>query len=1554
MRKHLIYLFILVLLAGCLPSCSNKTPKGAARSILVIHSWDNVGEEGEHFSHCMEKAFQDKGVNAELHHIYANMLHRSPRQLSEEDWGRYADSIRQWRPEIILLNDDPILRWVLQEHTADSLFIKTPVVFAGINVLLRDSLQRYPLMTGFGNNLNLPRCMEMLLAITNSQIANIELDYNAYDDALRRKFYGQISDSTRFINNNVSHMEGIDNDAMEKNYPAKVLINFISCANPETNAKEGEPREAGKRRLTDAYLNARHNWHVQVKYDIFSDGIIDKAQMPQFTCIRQQFNLPEHDKILGGYFTSTETQVKDQVEYAVRILDGTSPKSLPIAVHESGYYLDYIAMQKLKPALNYELVADRYKVVNAPLALENPMRYLGTIALIALLVTGFIAIFGQVLYLWRRRSQNAIIDSLVYEEKMHGLLFSDGMDTLWHWGEGTLSVGKEYAQHHNLSSINIPLKHFYKMVHPDSQASLDTLKDFRNQRGKKTIRMKLSFDKGETWSWYEMTYTATPESSQSGDLYGLMLNIDKKRETEETLLQAQTKASEVALKENFFANISHDLRTPLNAITGFSQMLTDENMTFAPGEREEYSKYIHQNTELILNMINSVVAKAQNNDNDIHLFQKPVNVATFVNEVYQTNKILVPANLQLYEEKGKDNCFVNIDVNRTTQVINNFLSNAFKFTPQGSVTLGWKNITTDAGEEQVEIFVRDTGIGISEEHQKNLFDRFYKENETDRGTGLGLNISQTIMQKQGGTIGVKSQLDKGSTFFIRMPRYIQTLLLLLVCCCGLASCNKYKEAHTDPKNIIVIHGYSQDFLAYKAFDEKIASTLRQQNINADIRNIYLRLEDPASSGKGIVQKMADSLNRHGWKADLILSEGDRTAYDISKYKLSQFFPYIDDVPIVFGSLHHPNWNFLREHKNTVVFYDPIDYATNINLAVQLTGVNVVDIELDYFDQDIIIREELLRSIARPPYVCNSEYFPTNYNISKMSSQYKDSIMVYTISVESPEKNIRTTALKNTNNQPAVQPDTKERPNYLQNIYMNAWAFPQLSVKRDIYCKEIINKTHRPQFTAVKAGFADGYGTYLAGYFADYNTVAFDIAFAGAKILQGANAKDLSGKQHEKHYFMDYQAMQTLGYKYEDYANRFTIVGAPLRYSNPLAYYSIHIALILFAGIAFCVWLMLVNFLRERTGLRLLESVRHKAAMRMLALNGADSRPVRNEEEMNNVFQRIHPDHRENLPLIQQAMQIAGAHQYDIYADVDEDGAYEWWQLRFVSIIQQGKPTRIDGLVININESKQNEEKLRTAIRLAEEAKQKEDFLMTISHEIRTPLNAVVGFSDIITSLPPEALTPEELKEFGKTINENNKKLSVMIEDILMFSRIESGRLKYIMSEFNTADIINDIAEEWKNKVPEGVQFIVSNFRTNTYIHSDRQRLKYLLNQLISNAFKFTQKGSIALQTLYHYDTSEVEFIVEDTGCGISNEKQQAVFNLFWKNNEFVPGLGLGLNIARRLADGMNARLQLGSREGFGSTLSLFIHAELRNQAETSTAEATLAGEATTPSTETAS
>ncbi len=1516
-----LYLYVALFIAtgGFFVSCGEGSSRADVHSIVVLHSWDASGEEGEYFQKTMKEEFHKAGLKTEIHHIYANLLHRPLHMFTTEDWPVYLDSIRTWKPDIILINDDPALSWVFKERPCDSLFFNIPIVFAGINGLIRDSVMHYPLMTGFGNNINLPRCIEMMYTVTGEHMAYVELDNTPYEMELRRKFYGQLSDTTRFVNNNIEHLPTLDKDYIKKKYPSKTVIDFVSFANPEENAHGKHTKSAGEKKLQQSLQNAKNACHIQVKYDIYSNALLDFTPTPQFTCIRAQFNDPEKIRFLGGFFTSTEVQIKDQVDYAARILKGTSPTALNTTVHMSDFYMDYNAMKKYHPVLKYEDFAGKYHIINAPMALESPIYYHLVIAVVATIVFLIIIFMAQLLYRWRQKGQRALLDDLLYEDKMHDLIFSNSDDTLWHINGQNITFSKEFAVKHNMDNNTMLLRNFENMVHNDSQLSLRLLEDFRNQRGKKTLRFRLTFNEGQTWSWHEMTYTITDEAINSGYLYGIMLNIDKKKAVEDTLADAQMKASEVALKENFLANISHDLRTPLNAITGFSMLLTNKDMTFEEGEREEYGKIIHQNTDMILNMIDSVMKKAQLETGELELIMKPADIGEVVQKVYLTNKIIAPTHLNFELVPSQGEFIVNIDTTRTMQVINNFLSNAFKFTAEGSVTLGWHRL--DEGNT-VEVYVKDTGIGDDEEGQKHLFDRYYKEKENDKGTGLGLNISKTIIEKQGGSVGIESKLGVGSKFFFRLPRYIQCLLLFLGLGIGtglFSSCTRNTELPPQ-NNVLVFHGYSNTFFSFSKFDECLQATLRRQGINADIKNVYMGLENPTNSSDKAIEAMLDSIHKIHWRPDIIIAEGDRAVNDIMKSNNKELIAFIDTLPIVFGGLHHPNWNLLRERKNIVVFYDPIDYPANINLAVELTGKNVINIELDHFQQDTIIRKELAQTIARPPYVNRIGQSPDISDIERISTHFNDSIFIYTTSAVRMKQYINDSGIHDTDL--VIENNETE-------MYMHAWMFPQLSVKMDLFANAVIDKTNRPQFTAVKAGFGDGRGRYLAGYFASHQTVATDIANTASKILHGEFSSDLSGKQHEKRYYMDYQAMQRLGLNYYDYSNRFNIVNAPIRYRYPLLYYSEYLILFIFGAALVMIWLALINYWRERSDQVLISNIRQKANLRILSLNGADSRPLRNEEGVRNVLDHIHPEHKENIQFIGQSLQIEGAHQYDIYADVDEDGQYEWWQLRFVVFKTKGNKKRIDGLVININESKKYEEEMKMAIKLSEEAKRKEDFLMTISHEIRTPLNAVVGFSDVIISLPPDSLSQQELDEISFYINENNTKLASMIEDILMFSRIESGRLKFVNSEFNASELLQEIQNDWRDKVPKGVSFSVSNTHNDIYLNTDRVRVKYILNQLVSNAVKFTESGTILITAFYHYKDKKVEFRVEDSGCGISLEKQTAVFNLFWKDNEFVPGLGLGLNVANKLAEGMNAKLKVDSSEGDGSVFSLLLDATIK-------------------------
>ena len=409
--------------------------------------------------------------------------------------------------------------------------------------------------------------------------------------------------------------------------------------------------------------------------------------------------------------------------------------------------------------------------------------------------------------------------------------------------------------------------------------------------------------------------------------------------------------------------------------------------------------------------------------------------------------------------------------------------------------------------------------------------------------------------------------------------------------------------------------------------------------------------------------------------------------------------------------------------------------------------------------------------------------------------------------------------------------------------------------------------------------------------------------------------------------MDYNAMKVLGMKYSSYNDEFEIVNAPMQETAPLLYYTIW-SLVIVVLLAACgTSLLVAKSWKDRSKNDIVESVKRRATIRSMALNGVDSRTVRSEDAMKEVLSTVHSEYAQELPLIHQAMEISGSHFYDIYADVEQTGEYHWWQVRFAVVFDKyGK--HVDGILFNIDGDKKREQDLKLAIELAEEAKQKEDFLTTISHELRTPLNAVVGFSDVMATLPRDQVSDEELHTYGQIIKTNNNLLRGMIEDILMFSRIESNRIKYISKEFVVKGLIEELVEEWKPLMPEGVRFHVFCREPEMVMNNDRARVKYVLSQMLSNAVKFTKSGVILLGALYHHNDQEVEFIVGDTGCGIAPEKQTAVFGLFWKDDEFVPGLGLGLNIAQKLADGMGLRIKCESTLGYGTKMLVFGKARL--------------------------
>ena len=260
--------------------------------------------------------------------------------------------------------------------------------------------------------------------------------------------------------------------------------------------------------------------------------------------------------------------------------------------------------------------------------------------------------------------------------------------------------------------------------------------------------------------------SAIPVYANTGEIQGGLMKIedisDKKRIER---LQYEVKKADEAnrLKSAFLANMSHEIRTPLNAIIGFSNLLIE---TDDPEEKKEFVHIITSNNELLLQLINDIIDMSKIESGTLDFTYSDTDINQLLEDICQQMKMrnTRPDSVKIEFVQRQPECIINTDSNRIMQVMINFITNAMKFTEQGSITFGYEKT-----EKDICFFVKDTGIGIPSDKKDQIFDRFVKLNTFAQGTGLGLSICVMIVEKFGGTIGVDSQEGEGSTFWFRLP-----------------------------------------------------------------------------------------------------------------------------------------------------------------------------------------------------------------------------------------------------------------------------------------------------------------------------------------------------------------------------------------------------------------------------------------------------------------------------------------------------------------------------------------------------------------------------------------------------------------------------------------------------------------------------------------------------------------------------------------------------------------------------------------------------------------
>lgn len=774
-RKIITYLLGALTVLLAFVSCTDKKSAAGSKTVYVVYEMSYRDQEADSIIKAFTEEFSDtsrynlifmNGAAA----AYDRLFLKKP-YVSQASFLRRRFSNRdicKKDPDLVILLDDLMAQTGVD---LDHPYLRDNPVLC-LNVMYPEWKGRLASMKNFAVMQSKPepkKNIDFIREMGGPSWVVTVIDSTFLDEKLRSSIMEQMGDDKEHYITNLQH----------ETYDC-LIVNFWR---DERSTIIPINLEHANFNLSDTVVNS--NFHLpgilrivnnnstflRLKDDCFIDRSLGSNLDAYYSSCPRYFNVETLSALnanMGGYMAPWREVARQSHPLVDRLLAGENPADIPWQTIEKDYWMDWRVAKRLHPYASD--FPRKVKFVNLPWEKKSRKHELFAkyweivslilLAFLALLIPSVLAYRAHLTHMRLMKQGETAESNKKKTEEILAAIHAYNWEIL---PGNVVYFGEKFADAAGLSRNVVPLEDILART----VEGVDKLRQALEDTSRESAEVEVLADLPSTGRHAFIIYVNHfLDENEEAHCYGFIVFNDDAHESERIREESFRLEEETSVKESFLAAMSHEIRTPLNAIVGFSDLLVQQNKELSPEERSAYAGYISDNTEQLLKLLDDVMNYSHRDDDHFALELTRKDIRKLMEEVYFNHKVIMPKHLELVFKPGPD-AFVRTNRSAILQIMSNFMNNAIKFTEQGSITIGWDIENVDNGREAV-LYVEDTGMGISEEDCRRIFDKFYKAENHTQGAGLGLTLCMQLADSLKGRLEVESTLGKGSRFSIRL------------------------------------------------------------------------------------------------------------------------------------------------------------------------------------------------------------------------------------------------------------------------------------------------------------------------------------------------------------------------------------------------------------------------------------------------------------------------------------------------------------------------------------------------------------------------------------------------------------------------------------------------------------------------------------------------------------------------------------------------------------------------------------------------------------------